>query len=278
MRAGSARRRAHTAVGVATAVAAVLVSGSLVTDASGARPALASKGILDGSTSGPQQKETPPPPPPDPLTPRRCSTVQQVSAAIPGSWTEGPTSTNTAGDGLVFTCQGSRYADMHGIGALVRTFTGTAPKAPKGTKPPPGPLTAGQSAEASADEAAGRAHLQDHARLVRRMRESPGPAALDAPRRGSRRRGDAAGAPRLDRAGDHPGRRRGPHRRAHDHGRQHRHGDDRPEQGAGPRPERRAARHRGLRALHPAGRRQLRGRRRSSGSPRRSRSASTPHS
>ena len=33
MRAGSARRRAHTAVGVATAVAAVLVSGSLVTDA-----------------------------------------------------------------------------------------------------------------------------------------------------------------------------------------------------------------------------------------------------
>ena len=50
MRAGSARRRAHTAVGVATAIAAVLVSGSLVTDASGARPALASKGILDGNS------------------------------------------------------------------------------------------------------------------------------------------------------------------------------------------------------------------------------------
>ena len=49
MRAGSARRRAHTAVGVATAVAAVLVSGSLVTDAAGARPALATKGILDGT-------------------------------------------------------------------------------------------------------------------------------------------------------------------------------------------------------------------------------------
>ena len=154
MRAGSARRRAHTAVGVATAVAAVLVSGSLVTDASGARPALASKGIFDGS-SGPQQKETPPPPPPDPLSPEALLNLQQVSAAIPGSWTEGATSTNTGGDGLVFTCQGSRYADMHGIGALVRTFAGTAPKAPKGTKPPPGPLTAGQSAEASADEAAG---------------------------------------------------------------------------------------------------------------------------
>ncbi|MDX6374770.1 MAG: hypothetical protein QOD98_3758, partial [Nocardioidaceae bacterium] len=146
MRAGSARRRAHTAVGMATAVAAVLVSGSLVTDASGARPELASKGLLDGNSSSPQQKETPPPPPPDPLSPQALLGVQQVSAAIPGSWTEGTTSTNTAGTGLVFTCQGGRYADMHGIGALVRTFTGTEPKL--------GPLTAGQSAEASADEAA----------------------------------------------------------------------------------------------------------------------------
>ena len=49
MRAGAARRRAHTAVGVAAAVAAVVVSGSLVTDASGAHPQLESKGILDGS-------------------------------------------------------------------------------------------------------------------------------------------------------------------------------------------------------------------------------------
>ena len=146
MRAGSARRRAHTAVGVVTAVAAVLVSGSLVTDASGARPELASKGILDGSSSGPQEKEPPPPPPPDPLSPEALLGVQQVSAAIPATWTEGATSTNTDGNGLVFTCQGGRYADMRGIGALVRTFTGTAPKT--------GPLTAGQSAEASADEGA----------------------------------------------------------------------------------------------------------------------------
>jgi DNA-directed RNA polymerase specialized sigma24 family protein len=143
VRAGSARRRAHTAVGVAGAVAAVLVTGSLVTDASGARPALASKGILEGSssTAQPKEEETAPPEP-DPLTPESLLAVQQVSAAFPGNWSEGSTSTNTAGDGLVFTCQGGRYADMHGIGALVRTFTGTAKT---------GPLTAGQSAEASAD-------------------------------------------------------------------------------------------------------------------------------
>jgi DNA-directed RNA polymerase specialized sigma24 family protein len=142
MRAGSARRRAHTAVGVAGAVAAVLVAGSLVTDASGARPALSSKGILEGSSSTPQPKGETTPPAPDPLTPEALVGLQQVSAAIPGNWSEGTTSTNTAGDGLVFTCQGGRYADMHGIGALVRTFTGTAKT---------GPLTAGQSAEASAD-------------------------------------------------------------------------------------------------------------------------------
>jgi DNA-directed RNA polymerase specialized sigma24 family protein len=144
MRAGAARRRSHTAVGVAAAVAAVLVSGSLVTDASGAHPALASKGLLEGtSTSSPAQPVETTPPPPDPLTPDALLGMKQVSDAIPGTWSEGTTSTNTAGDGLVFTCQGSRYADMHGIGALVRTFTGTGPKN--------GPLTAGQSAEASAD-------------------------------------------------------------------------------------------------------------------------------
>src|SRR5262245_40125438 len=151
MRAGSARRRTHTAVGVTTAVAAVLVTGSLVTDASGAHPALASKGILEGITSGPAQPKETTPPPPDPLTPAALLGATQVAKAVPGSWSQGTTTTNTAGDGLVFTCQGSRYADMRGIGALVRTFTGTGPK--------DGPLTAGQSAEASADtDAAERAY------------------------------------------------------------------------------------------------------------------------
>ena len=148
MRAGSARRRAHTTVGVVAAVAAVLVSGSLVTDAAGVRPELESKGILEGSsTPGPHEAELPPPPP-DPLTAEALLAVDQVTAALPGTWTEGTTSRNTEGDGLVFTCQGGRYADMRGIGALVRTFTGTGPKPPKAAA---AALTAGQSAEASAD-------------------------------------------------------------------------------------------------------------------------------
>ena len=150
MRAGSARRRAHTTVGAVAAVGAVLVTGSLVTDAAGVRPALATKGILEGSSTAPRTQEPPPPPPPDPLTPEALLGVGQVTAAFPGQWTEGGTTKNTEGDGLVFTCQGGRYADMRGIGALVRTFTGTPTKAAKGSAPTP--ITAGQSAEASADE------------------------------------------------------------------------------------------------------------------------------
>jgi DNA-directed RNA polymerase specialized sigma24 family protein len=155
MRAGSARRRVHTTVGVVAAVAAVLVSGSLVTDAAGVRPELDTKGILEGAaTSGPRAPETTPPPP-DPLTAETLLSVDQVGAAFPGQWTEGATTRNTEGDGLVFTCQGSRYADMRGIGALVRTFAGSAPTKPKGATAP----TAGQSAEASADaEAAKRTY------------------------------------------------------------------------------------------------------------------------
>jgi DNA-directed RNA polymerase specialized sigma24 family protein len=152
MRAGSGRRRAHTAVGVVAAVAAVLVSGSLVTDAAGVRPELGTKGILDGAASTAPRAPRTTPPPPDPLTTQTLLGVDQVSAAFPGQWTEGTTSRNTEGDGLVFTCQGGRYADTRGIGALVRTFTGTAPVKPKGAGAP----TAGQSAEASADTQAAK--------------------------------------------------------------------------------------------------------------------------
>jgi len=150
MRAGSARRRAHTAVGAVAAVAAVAISGSLVTDAAGVRPELDSKGIMEGASTSPPRAPDKPPPPPDPLTDDTLLGVDQVSAAFPGEWTEGTTSRNTEGDGLVFTCQGGRYADMRGIGALVRTFAGAAPKKPKGASAP----TAGQSAEASVDTAA----------------------------------------------------------------------------------------------------------------------------
>ena len=122
--------------------------------------------------------------------------VQQVSAAIPGTWTEGATSTNTAGNGLVFTWQGSRYADMRGIGALVRTFTGTAATTAKstakntvkdttkdtgkGTAPPAGRSPRGSRPRPRPTRRRASART-NHARLVRRVRE-PGVQLLSTHR------------------------------------------------------------------------------------------------
>ncbi|GAB3256518.1 sigma factor-like helix-turn-helix DNA-binding protein [Nocardioides dilutus] len=146
-RAGSARRRSHTTFGAAVAVAALVVSGSVVTDAAGVRPSLDTKGLLEGVQ--PEPPETTPRPDPDvpPLTPEALLTADLVGGALTGTWTQGKTSGNTEGDGLVFACQGGRYADPAGLAALVRTFKPEAADDPS---------TAGQSVEVSADEEAGR--------------------------------------------------------------------------------------------------------------------------
>ena len=121
-RAGSARRRSHTTFGAAVAVAALVVSGSLVTDAAGVRPSLDTKGVLEGAQPSPPPTSNRPEPEPEQLTPEALLTADQVGAALGGTWTQGQTSGNTDGDGLVFTCQGGRYADPAGLAALVRTF------------------------------------------------------------------------------------------------------------------------------------------------------------
>jgi hypothetical protein len=129
-------------VGAAAAVAALVISGALVTDAAGVRPGLDTKGILEGQQPAPRE---PVAPPPDPLPAEALLSIDQVSAAFPGRWNEGRTSRNTEGDGLVFTCQRGRYADSAGVAALVRMFR---------AEPKKGSVLAGQSVEVSADEAA----------------------------------------------------------------------------------------------------------------------------
>ena len=149
-RAGSARRRSHTAFGVAAAIAAVVVSGSVVTDAAGVRPTLDTKGVLEG-----EQPEAPQTTRPDPvvqqLTPESLLTAEQVGSTLDGAWTQGQTDGNTTGDGLAFTCQGGRYADPAGLKALLRTF-----KQDDGTL--------GQYVEVSADEDAGKETYRTTAR------------------------------------------------------------------------------------------------------------------
>ncbi|WP_244929805.1 sigma-70 family RNA polymerase sigma factor [Nocardioides sp. W7] len=143
-RAGAARRRTHTAVGVVVAVAALVVTGTVVTDTDGVHPTL----DRDLQTAGQQGPRTEAPPPPPPLSEEALLSVEQVADVVPGrAWTEGSTHDNTAGDGLVLPCQLARYADSRGSTALVRDFaTAPLPREPA--------RSTTQLAEASASEEA----------------------------------------------------------------------------------------------------------------------------
>jgi DNA-directed RNA polymerase specialized sigma24 family protein len=135
-RAGAARRRTHTLIGVAAVVAAVVVSGTLVTDLDGVRatldrepfsPAPAGAGAsasAAGAASLPEPKE---------FSGADLLSENQVDDHVRGQrWQERRTTDNAEGDGLVLPCQQSRYADPRGLGALLRTFD-TSPR--KGGEP-----------------------------------------------------------------------------------------------------------------------------------------------
>ncbi len=135
---GAARRRTHTLLGAATAVTALLVSGSLVTDAAGVRPTLAREVV-----AAPGSPEPTPEPEPDEGEPEeeavpqldasRLLTPSQVRDQLPGTaWRVTGTHDNTEGDGLVTACQRTRFADPDGTAALVRTFGPPAAKTAQG--------------------------------------------------------------------------------------------------------------------------------------------------
>ncbi|MDH2413651.1 hypothetical protein [Nocardioides sp. CER19] len=137
-RAGAARRRMHTAVGGAVALAAFVGSGLLVTDADGVRPKLSALSL----------HTTPAPPGPAagyPLTTDDLISPAQARAALGGVWTTEMTSDNTDGDGLVLPCQQQRFADSASRAALMRTLVSGDT------------LSVGQSTEVSATPAAAHA-------------------------------------------------------------------------------------------------------------------------
>lgn len=123
-RAGAARRRTHTLVGAAVAVAATVASGMLVTDAAGVRPTL--EGTTTTATSSGHADEPPaepPPVPPEAFSADALLSASQVAAQVPGrGWSVSSTDDNTEGDGIVMPCQESRFADPKGRATWVRTF------------------------------------------------------------------------------------------------------------------------------------------------------------
>ncbi len=126
-RAGAARRRTHTLIGVAAAAVAVVLSGTLVTDLDGVQASL-DRHPLATSVSGTPAAEDGSVPEPAEFSGDDLLSAHQVEDHVAGrKWQELETSDNTDGDGLVLPCQQSRYADPRGMGALLRTF-GTNPR------------------------------------------------------------------------------------------------------------------------------------------------------
>ncbi|WGY03205.1 hypothetical protein QI633_05465 [Nocardioides sp. QY071] len=116
-RAGAARRRAHTVVGGAVAVVALVAGGAVAADSTGVRPTLDREDVP--AAGGP--------PPAGPAITTLPDTslvpVDAVQQAVSGrGWQQGTTSDNSSGNGLVLPCQAARYADPQGTAAWVRTF------------------------------------------------------------------------------------------------------------------------------------------------------------
>jgi DNA-directed RNA polymerase specialized sigma24 family protein len=118
-RAGAARRRTHTTAGVVGIVAAFLVTGSLITDASGVRP------TLDFHRAVEEPAPTLDAGPPEVvLAEENLLTAAQVTVGRPDrTWAQSETTDNSEGSGMLTLCQRERYADPRGRAALVRTFT-----------------------------------------------------------------------------------------------------------------------------------------------------------
>ena len=136
-RAGAARRRTHTVAGAVAAVAALVLTGSLVTDGAGVRPTLdrelvhtrADRAQAAAGTSGSAAQPDDQPDAPAELPPDAMLTAHEVTAYVGGrSWSVRATTDNTTGDGLVMPCQRERYADPKGTTALVRTFATEPPR------------------------------------------------------------------------------------------------------------------------------------------------------
>ncbi|MBA2954004.1 hypothetical protein GON03_06705 [Nocardioides sp. MAH-18] len=141
-RSGAARRRTHTVIGVASTVAVLVATGTLVTEGAGVRP------TLDGerASAGLPSSAVPVALPEDALL-----GTDTLDRHAPGpTWAVATTSDNSAGDGIVMPCQDSRYAGRRQPdAALVRVFGSEA------TRKQPAPRVV-QAVQAAPTELAAR--------------------------------------------------------------------------------------------------------------------------
>ncbi|MBF4161741.1 SigE family RNA polymerase sigma factor [Nocardioides acrostichi] len=127
-RAGDARRRTHTAVGVVAAVAVTVTAGVVLTDPSGAQPRLdrvgesvAGVAPLAERGEGDDGDDLPV------LTDDALLDVSIAREVFAGpAWKVAETHTNAEGDGRALPCQASRFPDPQADNALVRELHSAA--------------------------------------------------------------------------------------------------------------------------------------------------------
>ncbi len=117
-RAGTARRRTYTALGVAATVVAVVTSGMVVAQGDSVDATLGQQGFERRATQV-EAEETAPT-----LSDEVLLSAPQVRRLGRGlEWTESAAHGNQEGDGLVLPCQQDRYAGPAPLAALVRDFS-----------------------------------------------------------------------------------------------------------------------------------------------------------
>ena len=133
-RAGTARRRTHTAVGAIAVVGALVLGGAAVTDAEGVKPSLE-----NARTNGVAALRLGPAATADPSEDPTASTaaapvtiaeedlvaLDDVTGHIPGRWRE---IDDESSSGILMPCQSTRFADPSGTASASRQFKAPARK------------------------------------------------------------------------------------------------------------------------------------------------------
>jgi len=134
-RAGTARRRAHTAVGATAVIAAAAIAGAVVTDAQGVQPSLqgaVDSGVAASDLGRPPKPSATPTAAPTPveetvvgIEEEDLITQTAVEAALPGTWRE---VAKEAKSGIVLPCQTTRFADPDGVSSGLSRFRSVGAK------------------------------------------------------------------------------------------------------------------------------------------------------
>jgi DNA-directed RNA polymerase specialized sigma24 family protein len=134
-RAGTARRRTHTAVGAVAAVGALVLGGAAVTDAQGVKPSLEnvrSTGVAalrlgpaaGGTGDAEQAGADVPDAPPVSIAEDDLVSLDQLGRRVPGRWRQAGTGGQRTG--ILMPCQSTRFADPDGTASAVQRFKAPA--------------------------------------------------------------------------------------------------------------------------------------------------------